>query len=203
MEFMMTQGASKATNLMEWDKIWAINKQKIDLVVPRYPAVGTPGAVTLTLSDGPKEPVGKIEKKHPKNDELGERLIMLTKEILLEQEDAEEIAEGEQITLLHWGNAYVDKIKKDKDGKPIELTGHLNLSGNVKDTKKKVHWVPKVPQLTPCVLQEFDHLVTKPKLEDDDDLVAIINPCSKYETAALGDPLLKTLKKGDMLQLER
>lgn len=31
----------------------------------------------------------------------------------------------------------------------------------------------------------------------------IINPCSKFETRALGDPLLKTLQKGDKIQLER
>merc|ERR1712190_13799 len=91
-EFVLTQGMSKATNLMEWDKIWAINKQKIDLVVPRYASVEKRGAVLLKL-DGPKEPVGKLDKKHPKNDELGERLIIKSKEVWIEQEDAQAIAQ--------------------------------------------------------------------------------------------------------------
>jgi len=53
------------------------------------------------------------------------------------------------------------------------------------------------------ILQEFDHVVTKPKLGEDDELKDIINPCSKYETKALADPALKTLQKGTKLQLER
>lgn len=106
--------------------------------------------------------------------------------------------------MLHWGNAYVDKIKKGKDGKILEMTGRLNTEGNVKDTKKKIHWVGKLDnQVTPIILRELDHLVTKAKLEDDDDLKAIINPASRVDTKAIGDPLLKTLAKGDKMQLER
>merc|ERR1719277_379639 len=94
-EFVLTQGMSKATNLMEWDKIWAINKQKIDLVVPRYAAVGKEGSVVFKL-DGPEKPVCVKDKKHPKNDELGDRLIIQNREIIVEQEDAEAMEAGEQ-----------------------------------------------------------------------------------------------------------
>ncbi|CAE7344180.1 unnamed protein product, partial [Symbiodinium sp. CCMP2456] len=201
-DFVLTQGMSKATNMMEWDKIWAINKQKIDPIVPRYPAVAE-DAAWLKL-DGPAEPTTKMEKKHPKNDELGERLLIHSKDIYIEQEDAQAIESGEQVTLLHWGNAYVDKITRDKSGKVTELVGRLNLEGNVKDTKKKIHWVPKLDeQVTPLILREFDHLVTKPKMEDDDDLNGIINPQSVVDTKAIGDPLVKGLPKGTMMQLER
>jgi len=37
--FMLDQGPSKNTNLMEWDKIWAINKDIIDPITPRYTAI--------------------------------------------------------------------------------------------------------------------------------------------------------------------
>merc|ERR1712232_882645 len=176
------------------DKIWAINKQKIDPIIPRYAAVSK-GAAVFKLKDGPAEPTGKMEKKHPKNDELGERLIMLTKEVLLDQDDAQDLAEGEQITLLHWGNCYVDKITKDaKTGHVKELTGHLNLKGNVKDTKKKIHWIPNLDkQVTPCILRELDHIVTKAKIEDEDKIEDIMNPNSVSDVEALADPLLKTL----------
>lgn len=35
--------------MMEWDKIWAINKQKIDPIVPRYPAVADDAAAWLKI----------------------------------------------------------------------------------------------------------------------------------------------------------
>ena len=169
-KFVMTQGMSKATNLMEWDKIWAINKQEIDPVVPRYVAVAKDDAVVLTL-DGPAKPVATLDKKHPKNDELGERLIMQAKEVYVEQEDAHAMEDGEQVTLLHWGNVFVDKINKDKNGKVLGMNGRLNIGGSVKDTKKKIHWCAKLDNMvTPCILREFDHLVTKPKIEDDDNI---------------------------------
>merc|ERR1712039_1061609 len=52
-------------------------------------------------------------------------------------------------------------------------------------------------------LREFDHLVTKAKIEDDDKIEDLINPQSVVDTEAIGDPLLKTLKQGDKMQLER
>jgi glutamyl-tRNA synthetase len=36
---MLEQGPSKRSNLMEWEKIWAINKRIIDPICPRYSAV--------------------------------------------------------------------------------------------------------------------------------------------------------------------
>jgi len=203
-EFVMTQGMSKATNLMEWDKIWAINKQKIDFVVPRFSAVNEEDAVLLKLRDGPAEPEAKLDKLHPKNDELGSRLIITAKDVYLEGEDAQVSVDGEQVTLLHWGNVYLDKVTKNSSGKVTEIEGHLNLEGSVKDTKRKIHWVPALPdQLTPCILRELDHIVTKPKIEDDDKIEDLVNPTSIVDSPALGDPLLKTLSPGDKLQVER
>jgi glutamyl-tRNA synthetase len=36
-EFIMAQGASKNTNLQQWDKIWAINKQASPNPYPPHP----------------------------------------------------------------------------------------------------------------------------------------------------------------------
>jgi len=115
------------------------------------------------------------------------------------------IEDGEQVTLLHWGNAFVDKVTKDAEtGSVTHMVGRLNTAGNVKDTKNKVHWVPKLDdQVTHVVLREFDYLVTKAKIEDGDQIEDIINHHTIFETSAYGDPLLKTLKKGERIQLER
>ena len=40
-QFMLEQGPSKNSVVMEWDKLWAINKQLIDPICPRYTAIAT------------------------------------------------------------------------------------------------------------------------------------------------------------------
>jgi glutamyl-tRNA synthetase len=50
-DFVHRQGFSQGSNLMEWDKIWALNVQVIDPIAPRYWCVASqpqPWQVTLT-----------------------------------------------------------------------------------------------------------------------------------------------------------
>merc|ERR1719506_772703 len=203
LEFVMTQGASKATNLMAWDKIWAINKQKIDPVIPRYAAVEESEAVKLVLSDGPAEPYGTMIACHQKTAELGERLQIFSKEVFLRKSDLALLSDGEEVTLLHWGNAFIKKVNKGKNGEITGASGSLNPGGDVKTTKWKLHWVPNVPNATKCVIREYDHVMSKEKLEDDEDILNFINKASVREFPSIGDPMLKTLQKGAKLQLER
>ena len=51
--FMLEQGPSKNTNLQEWDKIWALNKDVIDPIAPRYTAIVEKSACKLTIENGP------------------------------------------------------------------------------------------------------------------------------------------------------
>merc|ERR1719235_1194589 len=203
LEFVMTQGASKATNLMAWDKIWAINKQKIDPVVPRYAAVEDSEAVKLVLSDGPAEPYGTMIACHQKTAELGERLQVYSKEVFLRKSDLALVSDGEEVTLLHWGNAFIKKVNKGKNGEIVGASGSLNPGGDVKSTKWKLHWVPAVPNVTNCIIREYDHVMSKEKLEDDEEILNFINKDSVREFPSIGDPMLKTLQKGAKLQLER
>ena len=41
------------------------------------------------------------------------------------------------------------------------------------------------------------------QLERDDDFVKFVNPCTWRETSALGDPNMRNLKQGEIIQLER
>jgi glutamyl-tRNA synthetase len=54
--FMLEQGPSKNTNLMEWDKLWAMNKDIIDPVTPRYTAIVKATACRLIIENGPETP---------------------------------------------------------------------------------------------------------------------------------------------------
>ena len=54
-EFMLEQGPSKNANLMEWDKLWAINAKIIDKDCPRITAIGKLNIAQLTLTNVPDE----------------------------------------------------------------------------------------------------------------------------------------------------
>ena len=207
LEFVLTQGASRNANLMEWDKIWAINKGKIDPVVPRFAAVES-SAVEFDLSSdssAPKVPVVvKTAPAHPKNAEVGTKEIVGLNKLLIDLLDANEIADGEEITLMQWGNAVVDKVERDANGKVVRLVGRLNLDGDFKLTKKKLHWLPAKPELLISVRMEYyDYLITKPKIEENDVVEDLINAHSKWSLSGFGAPEIGKLKKGDRLQVER
>ncbi|XP_062171686.1 glutamate--tRNA ligase, cytoplasmic-like [Alnus glutinosa] len=202
-QFILEQGASKNLNLMEWDKLWTINKKIIDPVCPRHTAVIEERRVLLTLTNGPEEPFTRIVPRHKKYEGAGEKCTTFTKRIWIEHADAESISVDEEITLMDWGNAIVKKIEKGQDGIITQLTGVLHLEGSVKTTKLKLTWLPETSELVNLTLVEFDYLITKKKLEEGEDFVDVVNPCTKRETAALGDSNLRNLKRGEILQLER
>merc|ERR1719238_1770169 len=140
---------------------------------------------------------------HQKTAELGERLQVFSKEVFLRKCDLALVNDGEEVTLLHWGNAFIKKVNKGKDGAIVGASGSLNPGGDVKTTKYKLHWVPNVPNVTPCIIREYDHVMSKEKLEDDEEILNFINKASVREFPSVGDPMLKTLQKGAKLQLER
>ncbi|PRQ55963.1 putative glutamate--tRNA ligase [Rosa chinensis] len=80
-QFILEQGASKNLNLMEWDKLWTINKKIIDPVCPRHTAVTEEGRVLLTLSNGPEKPFVRIIPRHKKYEGAGEKATTFTRSI--------------------------------------------------------------------------------------------------------------------------
>lgn len=66
-------------------------------------------------------------------------------------------------------------------GETITLVGHLNLSGSVKNTKKKLTWLPNVPDLIPITLFDFGQLITKKSLEKGDKFEDFVNYDSVHE----------------------
>jgi len=50
-DFMLAQGPSKSTNLMEWDKIYALNKDIVDPTAKRLFAVGTEKGVPVFIEN--------------------------------------------------------------------------------------------------------------------------------------------------------
>jgi len=94
---------------MEWDKLWALNKDIIDPVTPRYTAIVKSTACKLFIENGPDAIESKSQPLHPKNDAIGSKAVIYGKELWIEKDDASAIEEGEKITLMKWGNVTITK----------------------------------------------------------------------------------------------
>ncbi|KAK4048540.1 glutamate--tRNA ligase [Microbotryomycetes sp. JL201] len=204
-QFMLLQGPSQAFITLEWDVIWNINKKVIDPVAPRHTALAKKDLVKVVCAgEGcPAEPFTKELPKHKKNPDVGVKQTSYADTIYVEQEDAKTFAQDEELTLMDWGNAFVRKVQGSE---PItELQVELNLNGDFKKTKKKITWLASTPSapLLPVTLIDYDYLITKKKLEEDDDVKDFLTPQTEFRTDAVADYNIKYLKKGEIIQFER
>lgn len=196
--FMYSQGASRRVVFMDWTVFWSENKKEIDKEAKRFMAVDKENNVKLTVTNGPEEGDFSFMETpfHPKDPSLGKRNVRLSKNVLLETADMDGVEVGEQIVLLRWG---VVKITKVDGG----LEGEYVPDGDFKAAKRKLSWLANVSNNTPVILTEFDNLVSKDRLEEDDNFEDHINPHTMAVTDVIGDAGLKTLQENDVIQLER
>ncbi|KAJ9134300.1 Glutamyl-tRNA synthetase [Pleurostoma richardsiae] len=203
-EFIIKQGPSRNVTTMDWTTFWATNKKVIDPVSPRHTAILQKDAVkvTVTGADVPAQPRSEDKPKHPKNKDVGTKKVVFADEVILEQADLALMKTDEEITLMSWGNAFVRAID---DSKPIKTaTVELNLAGDVKTTEKKVTWLAtKGQKLIPAELWDFDYLLTKDTLEEDDKLEDWLNPTTATMEPAWVAEAAAELKADDIIQLER
>ena len=66
-----------------------------------------------------------------------------------------------------------------------------------------MHWLSADPTPLSIELVDFDHLITKEKLEEGDDVKDFVTPNTEFRTPAIADVNVRTVKKGDFLQFER
>ncbi|XP_064504231.1 bifunctional glutamate/proline--tRNA ligase isoform X3 [Pseudopipra pipra] len=209
-QFIAAQGSSRSVVNMEWDKIWSFNKKLraickkvIDPVAPRYTALLKDAVVPVNIPEAQEEM--KEVAKHPKNADVGLKPVWYSSRVLIEGADAETLTEGEVVTFINWGNIIITKLNRNSSGKIVSINAKLNLDN--KDFKKttKITWLAETPRapLIPTVCVNYEHLITKPVLGKDEDFKQYINRNSKQEELMLGDPCLRDLKKGDIIQLQR
>lgn len=105
---------------------------------------------------------------------------------------------------MDWGNAIVRSKTTNASGKIIGITMELHLEGDFRKTKKKITWLSApADKLVESTLLDYDYLITKKKLEEDDDVKDFVTPVSEFREVALADANVKELKKGDIIQFER
>ncbi|KAI5918825.1 glutamyl-tRNA synthetase [Camillea tinctor] len=204
-DFILKQGPSRNIVSMDWAAFWATNKKEIDPVAPRHTAILKKDVAKVAVKgEGvPSAPRSEDKPLHPKNPAVGTKKVAFSNELILDQEDAKSFKDGEEITLMQWGNAFVRDIASGGDTIP-SFTCELNLQGDVRSTDKKVTWLsPQGQELVDAELWDFDYLITKDKLEEDDDLEKFLNPTTATMEEAWCDEGVSKLKKDDIIQLER
>ena len=161
--------------------------------------------VTVTQMDGaPVKEQTLALPKHKKNLDIGNKSTTYASQMYIEQEDAASFASNEEVTFMDWGNAYI--LKSPTSSAPItKLDVQLHLDGDFKKTSKKVHWLAICPTapLVEVVLKDYDYLITKKKIEEEDDWVDFINLETEFREEAFADANVRELKQGDIIQFER
>ncbi|KAI7845298.1 hypothetical protein COHA_001141 [Chlorella ohadii] len=163
----------------------------------------TEHTVPVTLSNGPAAPEFVEQPRHAKNPAVGTKQQMRSGSLWLDQADAQALSEGEEVTLMGWGNAIMRKVHKDASGAVTAIDAELNLEGDFKKTKLKLTWLAQSDECPQLDLVDLGYLVTKRKLEDEDNFEDWVNHHSKVVTSAVGDANMRSLKQGDVIQLER
>ena len=203
-EFIVAQGSSKSVVTMDWSKIWSINKQAIDPKAPRFVAVLKQHAVEVQVAGGSVS--SKPWPKHPKNENIGMKTQWFSDKLLIDQNDAAALSEGETATFVNLGNVIIEKIEKDSNTKLVTtIKCKLNLENqNFKNTQKFT-WLAltdKAP-LIPTTCVHFGPILSKPVIGKDDNFKDCVNTDSLFKFDMVGEPDLATLKKGDIIQLMR
>jgi len=86
------------------------------------------------------------------------------------------------------------------------LSMGLHLEGDFKKTTKKITWLAQPTAAHPLIdatLIDYDYLITKKKLEENDDLKDFATPVTEFREAAFADANVRELKRGDIIQFER
>ena len=207
-EYILKQGPSRNIVNLDWSLFWATNKKYIDPVAPRHTAISKANVVTCTVKGARAAAYTEDKPKHGKNPSLGTKKVAYSQTIVLEQEDAQSFAQDEEITLMNWGNAIVRS--KTHSLNPLHLSTithidlELHLQGDFKTTSKKVTWLAKEGQdLIPVELVDFDFLITKDKIEEDENFEDFLTPKTEFREEAFADGNVAELKADDIIQFER
>ncbi|KAI9033267.1 tRNA synthetases class I, catalytic domain-containing protein [Hyaloraphidium curvatum] len=207
--YILSQGASQKVLDLEWDKIWATNKKVIDPVAPRFTALESKDLVPVDVVGEALEPYTKEIPKHKKNPDVGVKTTVCSNQLWLEQADAKDSVPGEEVTLMDWGNVIIQDVIRAPEGTVQCITVKLNLEGDFKKTKRKLTWISRVPaaglqaDLPALELLDYDYLITKKKLEEDEEVQNFLTPVTEFKIDAVGDRNVTQLRHGDIIQFER
>ena len=215
-DFCERIGVTKSDNRVEMAMLEHAIRDDLDAHAPRRMAVLRPLKVTIeNLPEGHEEAM--TVRNHPKDSDLGERVVPFTREVYIDRNDFAEVPPKGFKRLVPGGevrlrNAYVircDQVLKDAAGEVVELRAAADLQtlGRNPEGRKVagvVHWVSAARGVR-AEIRLYDRLFRVPEPgTGGGDFLADINPESlRILTDAVVEPSLQGATPGERFQFER
>ncbi len=215
-DFCQRIGVTKQENLIEYELLEYCIREDLDKHAPRAMAVLTP--IKVSIENYPEDKVEMLTlKKHPQNEEMGQREVPFSREIYIDRSDFEEVPppKYKRLTLgkeVRLRGAYVircDEVVKNEQGDIIELkctydADTLGKNPEGRKVKGVIHWVAAATAVT-AEVRLYDRLFTEPQPDKaEGEYMDYLNPDSlKVLTDAKVEPSLIQSETGQSFQFER
>ena len=216
-EFSDRIGVTKSDNSIEMGVLESCIREDLDANTARRLAVLDP--LKVVIENYPEDQSEELEAaNHPKDESMGSRKILLSREIYIDRADFRESANKKFKRLVTDGevrlrNAYVIKcvaVIKDANDEIIELRCTYDkdtLGANPAGRKVRgvIHWVAASTAVK-AEVRLYDRLFTDPAPDahKDKSFLEFVNPESlKVINEAMVEPSLLLAQKGDRFQFER
>lgn len=218
--FSETAGIAKRDNVTDLALLEFQIRNELNKTAPRVMAVLNPVKLLITNYPENKEEIF-IAENNPEDENAGSRKIPFSRELYIEREDFQEVANKNFFRLkldheVRLKNAYIikaSKVLKDEHGEIVEIQctydpDSRSGSGTEASTRKvkgTIHWV-SVPHALKAEVRLYDRLFTHeaPDADKEVDFKAYLNPDSlKIISGAYVEPSLKVSKTGDRFQFQR
>lgn len=211
-------GVTKSFHRIEMGLLESCVRDELDAVAPRRMAVLQPLKVVIeNYPEGGEEVL--TAANHPKDESLGERKLVFTREIFIDRDDFREQAPNKYKRLVAGGevrlrNAYVircDEVIKNAAGEITLLRCSYDpqtLTANPEGRKVRgvVHWV-SAKYGKKAEVRLFDRLFIRAnpdEFQEGEDFTAGINPRSlRIVDCAIVEPDLENAARGEPFQFER
>jgi glutamyl-tRNA synthetase len=173
-------GLSLAQPVIDWSIILGINRRLVDPVANRFSAVASPVPVTITDA----KPRDAQVPLHPDFPDRGTRSVHVEKRVFVDITDAKQLKRGDVFRLKHLYNVRVER--KSKLGIDCSYAGD-----EVEKAEAKIQWVSEDRVPVQMMFPDVLYVGEQP------------NPHSLRVEGGIGEVAMRTLKPGDIIQLER
>jgi len=214
-EFCHRIGVTKADSTVEMGVLENAIRSSLEAHAPRRMAVLNP--IKLVISNFPEGQEETLQgPNHPKDEEMGARELVLTRELYIDREDFREEANkkykrlvlGSEVRLR---NAYVikaEEVIKDEQGEIVEVRcsydpDTLGVNPEGRKVRGVIHWV-SAARGVPAEVRLYDRLFKVPNPGKGGDYLDDLNPDSlQVLTACVLEPSLAEVATGERFQFER